>query len=305
MDTATRCLFPLILALAAMSAEAAGAPGCPPVGWSDARLAELKAAKFQVSSADERGKLALALLDCVSDPDPERRDGIAFEAWTTWLRADQLDAGTRTKAFDRLLPAIAPDASDAAGFRQPFSALVLSEIARTDRKSPWLTGEQREQLLQAGAKYLESVRDYRGFDSREGWRHGVAHGSDLMLQLVLNSQLDRGQLDRALKAVASQVAPEGEHFYVFGEPERLARPVLYAALRGLHNESDWQAWFAPLASAGPSKDWQQAMGTTAGLAHRHNARAFLLAVYSEIAESKDEHLIAMLPAVKAALAALP
>jgi hypothetical protein len=302
MDRLKRLLFPIILALGSASAVAAS---CPPQGWSESRLKELKAADFAVESAEVRGQLALSLLDCLSSPNPELRDGIAFEAWSMWLRSDQLDLSTRQQALDSLLHAIAPGAADSDGFRQPFSALVLSEIARTDRKAAWMTAAQRAALIEAGAVYLETVRDYRGFKAGEGWRHGVAHGSDLMLQLALNPALDRAQLDRLLKAVASQVAPAGEHAYVFGEPERLARPVLYAALRGLHTEADWQAWFAPLASSEPYATWREAVGTPEGLARRHNARAFLLAIYVEIAESKEPALTAMLPVVKAALAAVP
>jgi hypothetical protein len=33
------------------------------------------------------------------------------------------------------------------------------------------------------AALVRSIRDYRGFDEREGWRHAVAHTSDAMLQL--------------------------------------------------------------------------------------------------------------------------
>ena len=38
-----------------------------------------------------RQKLALALLPCLSNPDPGLRDGVAFEAYYTWMRAKLLD----------------------------------------------------------------------------------------------------------------------------------------------------------------------------------------------------------------------
>lgn len=303
MDPIKRLLFPIILSLG--SAQAMSMEACPPEGSTDAQLKALKSGGFAVESAEERKRLALGLLDCLPNADPQLRDGLAFEAWTTWLRQGQLDASTRQQALGRLLPALAPTAADADGFRKPFSALVLSEIARSDRKSPWMTPQQRAALLEAGALYLESVRDYRGFDPGQGWRHGVAHGSDLMMQLALNSALDRTQLDRILRAVAAQVAPASEHFYVYGEPERLARPVLYAALRGLHSESDWQAWFAALSTPAGAASWGEAVRTQSGLARRHNTRAFLLAIYVEVAESKEPALIAMIPGLKAALAAVP
>lgn len=292
----------LILCLASTPAWAKDA--CPPAGWSRSQLDALKAADFKLEAADRRASLALGLLECLGSPDPGLRDGLAFEAWATWLRGNQLDEATRLRALDMLLPPIAPGASVGEGFSAPFAALVLSEVARTDRVSPWLSPAQRERLLDAGVTYLASVRDYRGFDQREGWRHGVAHGADLMLQLTLNPALDKAQLDRVFAAVASQVAPAG-HAYVYGEPERLARPLLYGALRGLHTEAEWKAWFEALTTPGPAASWREAVGTQAGLARRHDLRAFLLAVYVEIADEQRPPLVAMRPAVIEALKRLP
>jgi hypothetical protein len=293
-----------LLVAASLGQAAHAAPACPPTPHTRDSLEALKAAGFQVEDPARRATLALDLLACLESPNPVLRDGVAFEAWSTWLRAGQLDPPTRTQALDRLLPMIAPGADPGAGFRAPFAALVLSEVARTDRIAPWLEPPARQRLLDAGAAYLGSVRDYRGFDEREGWRHGVAHGADLMLQLVLNPALDKPQIDQALAAVAAQVAPAG-HAYIHGEPERLARPVLYAALRGLHTEAEWKAWFDGLVTPAPAATWREAMGTQAGLARRHDLRAFLLAVYVEQVSSDKPGLLAMRPALETALKQLP
>lgn len=293
------------VALAALVLPTMASADCPPADWTGDQLKALKAEGFKLDDEARRAQLAGGLLACLSDPDSELRDGIAFEAWSTWLRADRVSVETRLAAVAELLPALHDDAPDPNGFRKPFAALVLSELARADRKSPYLSPEQRAQLVEGGARYLESVRDYRGFDAREGWRHGVAHGADLMLQLALNPALDKPQLDRMIGAVATQVTPPGEQFYVYGEPARLARPVLYAALRGLHTAADWEALFKKISDPAPLAKWPDAFRDNAGLARRHNARAFLSVVYSEIAESKDEKLILMLPAVKAAMAVVP
>lgn len=303
MATAKTFLHAVVLAALVLPIMARA--DCPPAGWTGDQLKALKAEGFKLDDDARRTQLAAGLLACLADPDPELRDGIAFEAWSTWLRADKISVEARLAAVAELLPALHSEALDPDGFRKPFAALVLSELARADRKSPYLSPEQRAQLLDGGAQYLEGVRDYRGFDAREGWRHGVAHGADLMLQLGLNPALDKAQLDRMIAAVATQVTPPGEQFYVYGESARLARPVLYAALRGLHTAADWDAFFKRISDPAPLAKWPDAFRDNAGLARRHNARAFLLVVYSEIAESKDEKLIQMLPAVKAAMAVVP
>jgi hypothetical protein len=280
------------------------AAGCPPEGQDLATLQALKNKKFEMPDDAGRQSLARTLLACLADPDPVLRDGIAFEAYSTWLRAGKLDVATRTDLLSRLVPMLQPDPADKAGFRQPFAALVLSEVARTDRLSAWMRPEQRMRLVDEAARYLGSVRDYRGFIEKEGWRHGVAHGSDLVLQLVLNPQLDRDAVDRLLAAVAAQVAPPGEHPYVDGESERLARPVLYAASRKLHSPEDWQQWLQAVASPAPLPDWGAAFQSRAGLAKRHNLQAFLYALYVNARESGDAGMQALVPAIQAAFKTL-
>lgn len=288
-------LITLSLGLVAQPLSAA----CPPAGHSRAALETLKAAKFEIADESQRQALALALLPCLADPDPGLRDGLAFEAYFTWMRASRLDITTRTDLFARLSAMIQPDQSDRGGFRQPFAALVLAEIARTDRITPWLTPAQRAALIENAARYVASVRDYRGFDAKEGWRHGVAHGADLLLQLALNPAVDRAGLDRLLGAVAVQVAPAGDHSYIDGESERLARPVLFAAQRGLHTPGEWEKWLRAVVAAPATGE--PAFGTRAALARHHNLNAFLYALYVNARESGDANMQALVPGLQAVM----
>ena len=298
MKAALRWSCLLLLSCSAPGVLAA----CPPQGWTRDALEALKKENFELEDTARRQALALGLLDCLADPDPALRDGIAYEAHATWLRGDALTPEIRQALMSRLLARLGPDDE---GFGAPFAALVLSEVARTDRILAWMTPAQREDLVRTGSGYLASVRDYRGFDAAEGWRHGVAHGADLLMQLALNPALDRGQLDRILAAVATQAAPAGEHFYTYGEPERLARPVLFALKRGLHDDAAWSAWLQGVTAPAPLPDWSAAFSSQAGLAKRHNTRAFLLALYAGLAESGDATMKARLPAVVTALRAVP
>ena len=291
--------LPLLLAVLAVPPGAEAA--CPPKGETRASLRTLKAARFELTEAPRREALALALVDCLGAADPELRDGVAFEALSHWMRADALSPATLRELYTRLLPALAR--ADPAGFRQSFSALVLAEVARVDRLQPFLAPPERERLVEAAADALTGMRDYRGFSSREGWRHGVAHGADLLMQLALHPALTRAEADRMLEALAAQVAPAGEHAYVFGEPERLARPLLIIARRGLHTPEQWTAW---LTRATAISEPAKAFRTRAGLARRHNARAFLQSSYVALQEGEDAALRErLLPAVRAALQALP
>ncbi|HEX4854534.1 DUF2785 domain-containing protein [Arenimonas sp.] len=292
--------FAALLMLAPLAAGAA----CPPRGWDRGELDALKAGGFKGLAPESRERLALGLVDCLADRDPALRDGIAYEGLATWLRAEpSLSQATREALLEDLQARLA--ATDAAGVEAPFAALVLSEVARTDRVSAWMTPVQRAALVEASARYVEGVRDYRGFTDGEGWRHGVAHGADLLMQLALNPALDKDRLSRLMDAVAAQVAPAGAPPYVHGESERLVRPVLFALQRGLHDESEWRAWLARVSAPAPMADWSEAYRSEAGLARRHNARGFLLALYVSLDASDSEVLKAKVPAVADAMRAVP
>lgn len=253
------------------------APGCPPAAWTTEALEQLKAREFAIGDPAERQALALALLPCLEEPNPLLRDEIAFTAYATWLRGGQLDAATR-ETLAGLLTARLEAGDPEPGFARPFAALVLSEVARADRLDPTLASPRLLALVDAAVAYLVGVRDYRGFDPIEGWRHGVAQGADLALQLGLHPALPPAKIRDLLDAIASQVAPRGEVFFQHGEPERLARAVYFIHQRGGLGDDTWDAWFASRGAPEPLADWSEAWSSRLGLAKRHNTVAFLFAV---------------------------
>ena len=271
--------------------------GCPPAGQDRAGLQALKSGGFELADATGKQALAMGLVGCLGDPDPALRDGIAYEALQHWMRAGDFDATFLRRLRDALYSAL--DADDADGVRRPFAALVLAEVARTDRVAPWMSPAEREAMRARATTYLGSVRDYRGFEAGIGWRHGVAHGADWLLQLSLNPALDAAQLQRILDAVALQAVPGSGHAYVFGEADRLVQPVAYVARRGVLTDADWQAWLHALSArlgpmpAGGDADW---------LARRHDLVAFLSALYIQADSSQNEALRALKPHVAKAMA---
>jgi hypothetical protein len=279
----------------------AAADPCLPAGKTRADLDALKAAKFEIADDAERQTFARAITACLGSPDPALRDGIAYEGLTNMLRARQLSAETMIALLLDLEAKLEGSAGD--GFMQPFAALALSEIARADRLEAYLSNEDLLSLVVKGQHYLINVQDYRGFDEKEGWRHGVAHGSDLLMQLVLNPRIDKEALGLVVSAVGTQVAPKG-HSYIFGESERLARPVLFAAARGAKTEGEWAEWLMQLATPAPDAAGKL-YASAEGLAWRHNTSAFLSTLYVNVALGSDKADDVMLKGLDAALKAVP
>lgn len=260
---------------------------CPPQDYSKEQLLELRQSGFEIADDAERNALALALIACVAEPDPELRDGVVFGEISIWLRGEKLDNNTCQVLYSGLMLQF-QSAPDAAGFRQPFAALILSEVARVDRLKPRLSADQRDQLVVAAVNYLAGVKDYRGFSESEGRRHGVAHGSDLALQLVLNEATSSGQMHSLLDGVAAQVASAGAIFCIYGEPSRLARVVFYAHKTNILLPEYWQESFTRIARANSLNDWSEAFSSQTGLAKRHNTLDFLLATHLNATAAGDE-----------------
>ena len=286
----------LLLALLPIAAS----PACPPEGATRPSLLALRDAPPPEDAA-HRARLALALTACLDASDPVLRDDIGLGLLSGWMRAGALDADTlralRNAGFARL------DGEDGEGFGKPFAALLLAEVARTDRIGAWMTPDERDAMVQRAADYLRGISDYRGFDATQGWRHGVAHGADWAMQLALNPALDKTQADRLLAAIAQQVMPRSGHTYVEGEYERLARPVLYLAGRGWHTREEWSAWFAGLSAR--LGDASLAWRDTGWIARRHNLSVFLAALNTQLSASTHPSLDDLRGVVADTLKSLP
>ena len=243
-----------------------------------------------------------ALAACLGDPDPAVRDGFAFTLWSEGLRGKYLTPAQMRYTLGLLTKMVAaPD--DAAGFRRPFAALTLSEVARADRVEAFLTDAELNATTETGVTYLRSARDYRGFIAGEGWRHGVAHGADIMLQLALNPRLSRIDADLMLGAIAAQVAPISSPYYIHGEAARLARPVLFLAKRTDVDDAAWAVWFKTL-HADDTPRWKAVNGNADRLSAVHNSTAFATAIYVSAAESQDPQIRRLVPLARDLLESL-
>lgn len=284
-----------------MAFAAPAAADCPPsVDGRVQQAAQLRAwTQDAALPAAQFQRVALSLADCLSSPDPTLRDELGFELLSAWMRAGRLTPETLRRLRDRWL-AVLQAPPDAPGFHAPFAALALSELARVDRMQPFLLPPEREALLGAGASWLRQWRDYRAHDDREGWRHGVAHGADLLMQLTLHPAMDADGAALALASLGSQVLAQGQIAYQYGEGERLARAARFALARSAWSAEQVQAWLQTVLEPARGGGWDARR-----LRQVHNARQFLWPLYVALQEQRDAGLRErVLPAVRQALASL-
>lgn len=240
---------------------------------------------------------------CLGAPDPFLRDRIGYEGLTAALRSGSISEDTRRYLIATLSQNL--QISDAGGFLAPFSALALSELARTDRVEAFLTPDERANLARNTATYITGVSDYRAFSDTEGWRHGVAHGADIAMQLALNEQTDEASLRLLRDSISTQITARSGHAFTHDEPRRLARPILFMAARGAFEEAEWAAWFASLTNPAPLNNWGQAYSSETDLARLHNLKAFARVLFINASLSEDENFNPIATGAVSMLTTLP
>jgi hypothetical protein len=286
----------LILHSAASSAASAASEHvpCPPAGHTVDSLHALQTKQFNIDDDHARDQLALGLLACLGHRDPQLRDAIALTAISQWLRAKQLSQATRDDLRQWLLEHLnASLPSTDQGFQQPFVALVLSEVVRADRLDASWDSSTLATVLDAALQYVAAVRDLRGFDTQDGWRHGVAHGADLLLQLAVHRGTDAIAHRRILQVLAGAARPAQTHFYIYGESQRLARPALLIAERKTLSAADWSSWLAQISQPPAGSSWADSYNSQSALALRHNVSGVLHALLAGSHAIKDPALTAL------------
>lgn len=247
---------------------------CPPQGQSIEQAQALVEAGHAIDDAAARQTYAIELTDCLASPDPLLRDRLAYTGLASWLRGGLLEPATRQTLIERLR-AVVDGGPDPVGFHWSFAMMVLSELVRADRLDPQLPADELSAIAAQAAAAYRRIDDHRGYHPSEGWRHAPAHGADWLLQLAVHPGIEANTLAMLIEALATQIAPPGEHAYIHSESERQARTAYYAYQRGLLDTAWWQAWLDGLSAPGDLGQWGAAFDSSAGLARRHNTLAFL------------------------------
>ncbi|MBD8526790.1 DUF2785 domain-containing protein [Pseudomarimonas arenosa] len=242
-----------------------------PADWPTSLSTELARKEGAVESI-----IVDQMLACFDHPDPSIRDQWVYESLSQLLRARRIASVDIERAIAHLQPVLTR-ATDEAGYAQPFAALLLSELVRADRLDPDLDPRRLAGLAQDASRYLQGVRDYRAFDQQQGWRHGIAHGADLLLQLGVHPAVDADLQHALLQALGSQVRNR-EIAYAYGEPERLARVAFFLHQRNEIDDTQWRLWLQTIGEPAPMKRWSDAFQQESTLRLRHNVMGFFHAL---------------------------
>jgi hypothetical protein len=236
-----------------------------------------EAAATEELAADE---LAIELISCLGSPNRELRDRIGYELFTYWLRRDKLSDATRRRLLIELSAHIA-DTSDEDALLRSFSALILSELVRSDAIRPFMDDNEREDLLDRAIVALDEEADFRGLDPEVGWVHPVAHIADLLWRFALHPATNGEQGVAILHAIRTKVAPTVVA-YTFNEGDRLARVVATLIQRELVSVDEVVDWASQFEVPQSMNTWTDAFLTRAGMTELHNTKLFLRALSDQL-----------------------
>lgn len=237
--------------------------------------------------------LAIELLGCLASVNKELRDQIGYELFTYWLRGEKLSDETRRVLLGELtsMMAVPPEMMPGnSAFARSFSALILSEVMRSDSNQPFMTTAERQALLDQAIQSLERENDFRGLDADLGWIHPVAHMSDLLWRFALHPETSAEQAESILAGVRSKVSPT-EVFYSFNESDRLARVITTLIQRELPGADRVGLWIKSFETPDSMEKWSEAFMSPRGMAELHNTKLFLRALADQLDGAEIDPII--------------
>ena len=288
----------MLLLLLSVNATAVPDPQyCINTNLDKQRWQQYITSQFTDTEADTT-ELVNRLYACLASPEPAIRDDIGYQGLSVLLRQATPSQPVVLALFERLSTDIAAHVNDPHSVFLPFAVLAYSEVIRTDRISPVLTTEQRQQAINIISTYLEKQTDYRGFSEQVGWRHGLAHAADVVLQLALNPALTHDQIQQSAAMLLQHISPLGAPALTDGEPYRMARAIAYLMLREEVSVTVWQEMLREYGKPSPRfASWGETYQSRAGLNYLHNKRAFFSSLTTLTVYQNDTRLDALAPEI--------
>jgi len=110
-------------------------------------------------------------------------------------------------------------------FTRAFSALVVCVVLFTYEDDPYLTDAEIADVKNTILRYMDEEKDYRGYVADKGWAHAIAHGADMLMNIVFC--VGREGVLETLDTIANAVS-NSHVAYGAAEDERLADAVISA-----------------------------------------------------------------------------
>jgi hypothetical protein len=257
------------------------------------RLRAIQADGGAVAGGANVLSLAQELATLLADPDPEVRDGLAFELLYTWIQQQRvLDAQALKVLAESITPALhVPRAegdhlreTDPCVYGRSFAALALSLIAARDVEEAFFSAQELHANVVNATRYAAEEFDFRGH-TEQGWAHAAAHLADWLAALARNPRLTSEDAQSLLTAVGRLVLRPHGFVLHHGEDGRLTQPVAILLQRDALSATFVEAWLQEFVQ--PFRESMSADPTQALYARQRNARNMLFTLFVTLSLEKQ------------------
>ncbi|ATP41561.1 hypothetical protein CSE16_16825 [Solibacillus sp. R5-41] len=169
------------------------------------------------------------MLDNIGHPDSYIRDNLIYQAFCFVIHEDKIDTNMTEHILETCLDEnhlyfnLNQSKKDDSVLVRSFSALVIALILYKDASQQKISKTLVTNALNKSVEYMQQEFDYRGYIDGKGWAHSVAHGSDLLSNVIAHplccESLHTKCLDIIRKCLITDYA------YIDEEDERLLNVI--------------------------------------------------------------------------------
>ena len=214
------------------------------------KLADLQSRSLTDLTSEETDVLIDEMLSNIGSTDPELRDGLIYPTICRFIEEegflshDQLLHILNTSLDEAHLFYKIGSERDDSVFTRSFSALAVAAALNADITLNYLSLEAFNDVCAQILAYLKAENDARGFIHRKGWAHSVAHGADMLAQLIRNPKFLTNNFGQILDGIKSCIFKE--KFYSDQEEERLLVAIEIALEERDIPETTIETWLKSL-----------------------------------------------------------
>ena len=172
------------------------------------------------------------MLKYIGDSDPELRDGLIYEVFTTWIEDkfyftdEELIELFNTLLSDNFAFYKIGCKDDDSVLRRSFSILLISPILFLHLDRNFLDNSMIMKAKDAFLRFVSEEKDLRSIDNGKGWIHAMAHVSDGIHALLNCKGITEDTCMAFLKVIENKLC-EGSVLFGGEEDERMINFIYY------------------------------------------------------------------------------
>lgn len=172
------------------------------------------------------------MLKYIGDTDPELRDDLIYSTFVNWI--EEKEYFTNEELISLLNRILSEDfafynigyENDDSVLRRSFSILLVNPILCVHLDRNFLDEDMIIKTKDCLIRYFNEEKDLRGYDSKKGWIHALAHAADGIHILVNCEGITEDICKEVLFAIENRLC-EGKEFFSAEEDERLITIIYY------------------------------------------------------------------------------